>query len=67
MREGNVEGRQVQGSMYDGVLVVAAWRIRLNRPCAAAMRLFRQIILITCFRLSPPLVVSQDQFDVDIL
>jgi len=31
-----------------GVHIDASWRIRLNRPCAAAMRPFCQITLTTC-------------------
>ena len=37
---------------YIGVHVGATWRIRLNRSCAAAMRLFYEITLTTCFVLS---------------
>jgi len=34
--------------MLDGVHIGATWRIRLNRPCAAAMWPFCQITLTTC-------------------
>jgi len=34
--------------VLDGVRIGATWLIRLNRLCAAAMRLFRQITLTTC-------------------
>jgi len=33
---------------HDGVHVGATWRIRLNRPCATAMRPFWRITLTTC-------------------
>ena len=33
-----------------GVHTGATWRIRLNRPCAAAMRSFCQITLTTCLQ-----------------
>ena len=39
--------------VLDGVHIGAAWRIRLNRPCAAAMRPFCQITLATCFSFRP--------------
>ena len=39
-----------QGSTCQiGVHIGATWRIRLNRPCAAAMRQFCQITLTTCY------------------
>ena len=39
-----------QGSMcYMGVYIGAIWRIRLNRPYAAAMRPFGQMTLTTCW------------------
>jgi len=31
-----------------GMHIGVTWRIRLNRPCAAAMRPFCQITLTTC-------------------
>jgi len=34
--------------VLDGVDIGAIWRIRLNRPFAAAMRSFCQITLTTC-------------------
>ena len=40
-----------QGSMLRGVHIGANWRIRLNRPCVAAMRPFCQITLTTCYSL----------------
>jgi len=40
----------VQGSMYYmGVHIVATWRIRLNRPCAAAMRPLCEVTLTTWY------------------
>jgi len=36
-------------NMLDGVQVGATWRMRLNHPCAAAMRPFCQITLTTCY------------------
>jgi len=40
----------VQGSMYYmGVHIVATWRIRLNRPCAAAVRPFCEVTLTTWY------------------
>jgi len=33
---------------YMRLHIGATWRIRLNRPCAAAMRPFCQITLTTC-------------------
>jgi len=35
--------------LLDGVHIGATWWIRLNRPCAAAMRAFCQITLTTCY------------------
>ena len=36
-------------NVLDGVHIGATWRIRLNHPCAAAMRPFCQIALTTCW------------------
>jgi len=35
--------------VLDKVHIGATWQIRLNRPCAAAMRLFCQITWTTCY------------------
>jgi len=35
--------------LLDGINTDATWRIAMNRPCAAAMRLFCQITLTTCY------------------
>jgi len=32
------------GFLYIGVHIVATWRIRLNRPCAAAMRPYVKLL-----------------------
>jgi len=37
----------LRNRVLDGVHIGATWRIRLNRPCAAAMRPFCQIIILT--------------------
>jgi len=42
--------RVTHGSMCQiGVHIGSTWRIRLNRPCAAAMRPFCQITLTACY------------------
>jgi len=35
--------------VLDGEHVGATWRMRLNRPCAAAVRPFCQITFTTCY------------------
>jgi len=43
----NVQNRY--GANADGVHIGATWRIRLYRPCAAAMRLLSNYFMTTCF------------------
>jgi len=39
--------------VLDGVHIGVTWRIRLNRPCVAAMQPFCQITLTTCYTYTP--------------
>jgi len=43
-------GMWTRKHVLDGVHTGATWRIRLNRPCAAAMRPFCQNTLATCLK-----------------
>jgi len=48
--------------MLDWVYIGATWRIRLNRPCAAAMRPYVIISLTTCY-----VVVTDNSLRITLL
>jgi len=43
-RTGTVRNADADWSVLDGMLIGATWRIRLNRPCAAAMRPYVKLL-----------------------
>jgi len=44
----NLYGVDADWDVLGGIHIGATWRIRLNRPCAAAMRPYVKLFLTTC-------------------